>query len=233
MEQTWQPIVGYSGVYDISSDGLVRRLAGSKGCATTRLIKSRASTTGYKTVRLCLDGVMKSCMLHRLLLEAFVGPPATPSHQCNHKDGNKLNNALPNLEWVTPKENIQHMLGMGLRNEPAGEEHASARIKNEDVMEIRRRYALGHRHTDLAQEFGLSPSHVRDIARGVRWKHLPVLDNQKERGRHFMKLTRSQVAELRQLRNEGWFMRELAKKFGVSIPTVVNTVNGKYHADLT
>ena len=231
MEQTWRTVAGYYGAYEISSDGLVRRVAGSRGCSADRLIKSRVGNAGYRTVRLCFNGKLKSLSVHRLLLEAFVGPPPSPAHQCNHKDGNKLNNTLTNLEWVTPKENIQHMLSMGLRNEPAGENHALAKVTDKDVMEIRRRYALGHRHGDLAKEFGLAPGHVMDIARGVKWKHLPVFDNRKERGKHFMKLTRSQVAELRQLRKEGWLMRELANKFGVSIPTVVNTVSGKYHSD--
>ena len=71
-------------------------------------------TCGYLIVTLCSgDGVRKNKRVHRLLCEAFLPNPQNKKH-INHKDGNKLNNALNNLEWATPKENAIHAVITGL-----------------------------------------------------------------------------------------------------------------------
>lgn len=64
---------------------------------------------GYRTTMISASSGNQLHLVHRLVAYAFLGPPPTPEHtQVNHKDGNKSNNAVENLVWVTPAENIQH-----------------------------------------------------------------------------------------------------------------------------
>lgn len=229
MVEEWRPIPEYEGLYAITRCGKVKRLQGYQA-KTERILKPRLSggLSHYVIYTLSKDGKPKTQGLHRLLLQAFIGPPPTPEHECNHIDGNPLNNSLDNLEWVTASENIQHMLRLGLRCEKRGAEHYAAKMTQEQAFEIKQRYAAGESAAALGGEYGVRPNHVKDIGRGVRWKHLPYVDCG-ERGRHMMKLTRSKVEEMRTLRQQGWTIKRLAERFNVSTTTVVHTVNGKYH----
>ena len=94
-------IVGYEGLYQITSDGKVYSLY------SHRYIKTHITKCGYERIKLYKNH--KSCQydVHRLVAEAFI-PNNDNKEQVNHIDGNKLNNYLSNLEWVTAEENIEH-----------------------------------------------------------------------------------------------------------------------------
>lgn len=76
---------------------------------------------GYCHVSLKSGGKTKRYKVHRLVAEAFIGPPPGPEYQINHIDGNKQNNTCDNLEWCTPKYNTEHAIMTGLRG-PMSEE---------------------------------------------------------------------------------------------------------------
>lgn len=82
-------------------------------CITDRFLVIKNGAGFYKTVRLRKDGKPKTYKLHRLLAEAFLFKPEGKNY-VNHKDGNKLNNDLSNLEWCTHQENMMHAYKMGL-----------------------------------------------------------------------------------------------------------------------
>lgn len=82
-------------------------------CLTDRFLVCNHGEGFYRTVRLRKNGVAKTNKLHRLLAEAFIYKPEG-KNTVNHKDANKLNNALYNLEWVTQKENMNHAYKKGL-----------------------------------------------------------------------------------------------------------------------
>lgn len=87
--------------YEVSEEGVVRNL-------TTKIfIKGWISTSGYKMVSLYILGKKRSKQVHRLVAIEFIPNPENKA-QVNHKDKNKLNNELTNLEWNTPKENMKH-----------------------------------------------------------------------------------------------------------------------------
>ena len=92
--------------YMISDDGKVRRVGSDKDC-------SMRKRNGYLSVDLYADGERKTKRVHRLVAEAFI-PNLNNKSEVNHKDGNKLNNNVDNLEWVTTKENIRHAWANGL-----------------------------------------------------------------------------------------------------------------------
>lgn len=94
----WKTIPDTSGLYRINSDGNIKR-----GDKILRHILSR----GYHYIFLCVNGKTKRKSVHRLVAELFLDNPQHKPH-VNHKDGNKDNNTVSNLEWCTPSENQQH-----------------------------------------------------------------------------------------------------------------------------
>lgn len=115
MSEEWRPVVGFEGRYEVSNKGRVRSLGrtetysrilndGKRSDVTrtkaTRTISGGIGAHGYLTVR--LKG--KTFTVHRLVLSAFIGPCQRGLAAC-HNDGNKLNNAVPNLRWDTYQAN--------------------------------------------------------------------------------------------------------------------------------
>lgn len=106
--EIWKDITGYEGLYQVSSTGRVRRLFKNK----VNVLKGRMTQDGYRGVILSKHQVKKHCRVHRLVAEEFIANPENKP-QVNHKDRNKLNNNVSNLEWVTACENTEHCILTG------------------------------------------------------------------------------------------------------------------------
>lgn len=112
--EVWKPISGFGGVYEVSSAGRVRSYKNNKwGLSREPRIISGQLGKHYRTVALCDGGQVKTCYIHRLVAEAFV-PKVPGADEVNHKDGNKMNCAAENLEWVTHGGNVAHAFRTGL-----------------------------------------------------------------------------------------------------------------------
>jgi hypothetical protein len=114
----WKDVVGYEGYYQVSETGLVISLDryDSLGRFRKGVIKSQiVQNSGYLIVNFRLKGKQKNFLIHRLVAEAFISNPETKKY-VNHKDGDKLNNHVDNLEWVTASENMKHANDLGLAN---------------------------------------------------------------------------------------------------------------------
>lgn len=111
MKQEWTKIVGFSN-YEVSDDGCVRNV--TTGVQLKPIIRSK--TSNYLNVLLTDDnGKRKHKNIHRIVAESFIDNPN--NKPCvNHKDGNKHNNNVDNLEWVTHSENDIHAFRNGLRH---------------------------------------------------------------------------------------------------------------------
>lgn len=116
--ERWMPIEGYNLEYYVSDHGRIKSTKPQKlkeFAIFERIIKTHITWKNYERVTLSYNNVKKKHYVARLVALAFLGKPPTKKHQINHKDGNKLNNHVDNLEWVTPKQNIQHAIKNGLR----------------------------------------------------------------------------------------------------------------------
>lgn len=110
----WREICGWEGRYDVSDCGEIRSwYYGKKRLDKPVIRKLKIDKYGYPTVCLKSQGIAKTYTVHRLVAIAFIPNPNNLT-QINHKDGNKLNNTIDNLEWCSPKANIIHAYKSGL-----------------------------------------------------------------------------------------------------------------------
>lgn len=103
---------------------------------TNHYMAKRLDKDGYEKVALVsTDNKRHRYSVHRLVLENFDPVPNMDKLQVNHKDGDKTNNFLENLEWCTCKENIEHAIKNGLRHNQRGENNNASKINEEQVKE--------------------------------------------------------------------------------------------------
>lgn len=174
--EEWRPVVGHEHLYHVSNFGRVKRLAGTPRCPHDRLLNPGVERVGYYVVGLSMNGKNHNIEVHRLVATAFIGERPY-KHEVNHIDGNKLNNNVSNLEYVTRSENGLHAYRVlkrsVVRNGGAkGEEAPSAKLTSDDVRAIRRMNREGARNVDLARLFNVSQSRITRIIKRQQWKHL-------------------------------------------------------------
>jgi len=112
VNEEWKSVC--EGWYEVSNMGRVRRVRAGIGAIPGRLIKPCINEKGYCFFTATLDGRRSNPKIHRLVAEAFIGP-RPDGMEINHLDGNKRNNAVTNLEYVTRSENYLHAYAIGLR----------------------------------------------------------------------------------------------------------------------
>ena len=100
-EEIWCPIKGYESLYEVSDQGRVKSI----GYGKERILKPGRIKTGYLRVNLCKNGEMKNWLVHRLVAKTFIPNPDN-LQEVNHKDENKENNSVQNLEWCDRKYNL-------------------------------------------------------------------------------------------------------------------------------
>lgn len=103
-EEIWADISGYEGKYQVSNLGRVKSLNYSHTCKE-KILKHKKNRYGYLTVNLCSNGKLKMFSIHRLVAQSFI-PNTNNLPEVNHKDENKENNCVENLEWSTRKYNL-------------------------------------------------------------------------------------------------------------------------------
>lgn len=155
-DQQWKRIPTYPS-YEVSNLGEVRRV----GSEQPLKLSTKKGRHPYQRAHLCQDGKAKYILVHRLVLEAFVG--ACPKgHQCLHLDNNPRNNRLDNLKWGTPKENHSTI-------NRQGESNGRARLTTDDVAFIR---SYTGPLKDLVAKYDMSYNHITNIRSNIAWKHV-------------------------------------------------------------
>lgn len=105
MKESWKDIVGYEGIYEISNAGIIKSIKNNKNKKEKTL--KHFVDNNYHRVCLCKNGHKKRFMVHRLVAEAFI-PNPNNYPEVNHKDENKENNYVGNLEWCNKKYNMNY-----------------------------------------------------------------------------------------------------------------------------
>jgi len=118
--EIWKPIPNFEGLYEVSNLGRVKALKRKKNCnrgwgwIKEHIMKQTTANSEYYRVPLTnKEHLKKYYLVHRLVAQAFI-PNPNNLPQVNHKDGNKSNNCVNNLEWITREDNIKHAYKMGL-----------------------------------------------------------------------------------------------------------------------
>ena len=169
MERVVKEIDGYEGRYEVDELGNIYSNAGKE---KKRLKPQSNGKRGYLQVFLSFNDERKQRLVHRLVAEAFI-PNPNNLPQVNHKDGDKTNNNVSNLEWCTRKENVQHGYDTGLIIALRGEYNLRSKLTETEVLAIRTKYASGeYSQTELSREFKVASSTISEVINMNRWKHI-------------------------------------------------------------
>ena len=176
--ENWKPILRFDGAYEVSDQGRVHSLIERNRHGDEwpreepRLLKATPNMSGYLRVGSRVRGHKWQAFVHTLVLKAFVGS-RPDGLVAAHLDGDKLNNRVENLAWVTYQENSDHMRQHGtiLR----GEDNPHADLTNTQVSSMRALLRLGARQAGLARLCGVTENTISLIALGKTWRCAPRL----------------------------------------------------------
>ena len=164
MKEIWKVHLEYTD-YEISDWGRVKRITPSQYSHGTRavvgnILSPRKNSRGYLALIVC-KGSKKYCrLIHRLVVDTFLqGVPK--GKEVNHKDGDKTNNRLSNLEIITRSANMKHAYALGLQKPVCGEHHGGSKLSESQISDIRKLYNKGElSQYALAELFGVAQGHI-------------------------------------------------------------------------
>ena len=169
MKEVWRPVVGYEGLYEVSSFGRIRslerraRTANGYRKVPGKIMSPRPHHAGYVCMQFCVGHKRSYKTYHRVVAEAFIpNPEGLP--EINHKNGDKKDNRPENLEWCTRRQNIEHAQLTGLLK--TGENHAGAKHSHDQALMVAGALLCGVPISQITHALGVSRSFVEDISRG-------------------------------------------------------------------
>lgn len=200
--------------YSVSSKGKVySRISG-------RLLNPTLNATGYLTYSSYLGSV------HRLVVKTFIGD--IPKGLCvNHKDGDKLNNDLSNLEITTYSYNLHHAHKLGLASS-VGECNSMSKLTESCVKEMYELFKLGYNNKSISMKFGVHDRYVSLIRHGHRWTHLYKETYPKSFNYKYEPET---LITARNLLLEGWCNKDVSEFTGIEKSCISRIRSGKLYSE--
>lgn len=232
-------VPGTNEFYRVGSDGTVwsRFLHGSnnRDKGPWKIKRPNPNPRGYLRIKIRMaDGSKKFMLVHRLVLESFVGPCPDGMQARHFPDRDPANCRIENLSWGTPLENAADRQIHGTQIK--GSMHWCAKLTDEQADEIRLRFQSGESLTSLAKSFGVVTSMIASIISGEKWKHtkmalmaskdkLPGMPRGSAHGN--AKLTEELVRSIRMRYGRGESLVDLAAEIGVDRYTIWSAATGK------
>ena len=160
--EIWKAVEGTRGFIEVSNEGRVRSwLRGSP-----HVLKTQPDKKGYHRIRVTIEREKMSYKVHREVAKAFIpNPKGLP--QVNHKDGNKDNNAVSNLEWMTNEENAHHAIDQGLWGNVFSASKRANEARKRAVVASREGSTMFFSSICEAQDF-FDSRHISDVLKGKR-----------------------------------------------------------------
>lgn len=208
----WKPVTNYEGIYEISENGDVKRIAKTNNQYGIGHILKHNIINGYAHVQLHKDSKVKSMRVHRLVSMAFIPNEQNKPH-VNHIDGNKLNNHVSNLEWCTPSENQLH------KHRVLNKTHRIYTFTTEQIDKIIQFRHEGKRLHELSYMFKVPIDTI--------YKLLSKMDmNTGYKGMFNgrSKLSNNQRKEIIDLFHNGSNYIDIAEKYQVTVNTIKRTI---------
>jgi hypothetical protein len=174
--EEWKPIPSYEDSLMVSSFGRVKSLSryvkrsdtGRNIWVEGRVLTSQVNKNGYVYLRVSVNGLKVTIRPHRIIAQLWIPNPEN-KREVNHVDGNKQNNAVSNLEWVTPSENQKHAIDNGLKVTKKGSE--SSRFKRSVDVFKNGEYITTLNGNSEMTEFGVDYRMISACLRGKRNQH--------------------------------------------------------------
>lgn len=175
--ECWKPIEGYCGLYEVSNTGKIKAITKSIDSGKCHrkwkehIMCTAEDKKGYLRTVLSKQGVSKTVKVHRLVAQAFIPNPLNLP-QINHKDGNKQNNAVENLEWCDQSTNMKEACRTGLIVRK-GENNSQHKLTHKDVEWIRNHYVArdcSFGSAAMATRFGVHRKTIGRIVKNKCWK---------------------------------------------------------------
>jgi len=167
--EIWKPVVGFENRYEVSNKGRVRSLSTYRSGYFHKMMSQYVQNKGYCYVTLRNKERKQGFAVHRLVLEAFVGP-CPKGKQVAHWNGDPGDNRVENLRWATAKENIKDRARHG--RTAKGEKSGSSKLDRKAVKTIKRLKDSGLSACEIAHLACVNYSTILSIWRGETWKHL-------------------------------------------------------------
>lgn len=231
--ETFEPICinGIKTIYYISESGVVISYKHDK-IKTLKIFETKIKNKkckkkpGYLYVKLWIDGKSKAAFIHRLVAQAFIPNPKNKP-EVNHIDGNKHNNYVTNLEWVTSKENKNHAKRNNLSNYASCEDSGRAKYKNNEIE-----YAcklLSENEYPISEISKISKIDMNTLY-GIRSKNIYNKISSKYVFPEYTvesnsKYTDEDIIKVCKLREQGYTVSEIVKITGVKKSTVNDVIH--------
>lgn len=167
MQETWRDIKEYEGLYQVSNLGKIKSL--NKYWKVNnynniinkkeKIIKQNLDHKNYLFVHLWKNGKSKNFKVHRLVAQTFIPNPENKL-TVNHKDGNKSNNSVENLEWCTQSENVIHAYKKGLAKRRTGKMNKNSKIVYQIDKETKKIINIFYGTTEASRITGIPQSNI-------------------------------------------------------------------------
>lgn len=185
--EEWLDIPGWEGSYQVSNLGSIRSLSRrvNKRASATGKLQTKATTFfvkgrtmrfsshkfGHKRVVFRRNDIPETHQVHVLVMRCFVGERPN-GHQICHNNGNPEDNCLCNLRYDTPKGNAADKRRHGTNHTAKGEASGSAKLRDDDVRTIRKRYAQGETQKEIWKDYQVGKTTIQAICSRTTWTHI-------------------------------------------------------------